>query len=208
MSSPQAQVDEAKVEAGIREILGPLDRILGQVSGIQNLLMLLSGPALFFVLWLLFDFRWWSALLLGFGGLVVFGGVADWWNGQLARRALPHFDRRFPPDSPERAVAERILGEMESPNKAEQKLLEALNKMSSGRIIRRRQAPPAEQQVDAALQQLNNPAGGLPPAPPVQRDPPSAKGDSRARQGQGGYYDYIPLDIPATDDKKSEHERK
>jgi hypothetical protein len=111
----------------------------------------------------------------------------------LVRRSVGDFNRRFPEGTPQRELAVAMLREMESPNKAEEKLHAALMGVLPGeRIVRKRRLPPFGQ-VEAALSPFRRRAvsrdstGHIAPGPPpagpqnsegiVPRDrPPPANG--------------------------------
>jgi hypothetical protein len=186
-----ASVNEAEVERAVREILAPLDR------GIEWLNNLMAGlwfcvvtPGVTILLMWQFGFSVWGAMSCGFfGGLI--GLVVIFMNleGILARRALRHFERRFPEGSPERPVARTILDEMETPSKAEQKLRELLQAATPAeRIVRHRRADP-EAGVDAALNQVPPATSAASAASPPTPAPPPIM----PKPAAGGIYDYIPL---------------
>ncbi len=95
----------------------------------------------------------------------------------LAKRA---FNRRFPQDGPEQALALHLLHELQSPNKAEEKLHAAVTHSLPGeQIVRKRRLPPFAQ-VEAALRPFRW-SGGAPapdqaphlaPGPPPDPPPP------------------------------------
>jgi hypothetical protein len=197
MSSPGPS-DDSAIETALREMLAPLDRRLGTVATTAGLALIFGCPGVGLVLWLGTDWVW-TSLLVAFGVFCCVVAAGMYAEHHLGRWALRQFDTRFPPDSPHREQAIRILGEMESPNKAERKLLEYLEQGTpGGGIIRRRPGPSPEQVIDATLHPGT-------PAPPPPATPPVAQEPAPGAKKPGGYYDYIPLELPPSphpDDKK------
>jgi hypothetical protein len=199
MSSPGPS-DETAIENALRELLSPLDRRLGAVAAPAALALFLGIPAVSLFLCSGLKWDWYICLFVAFLLFLSIAKLKDFIDHRLGLWALRRFDARFPPGSPDRGLAIHILGEMESPNKAEQKLLQYLNRSATGGIIRRRSGTSPEQVLDAAL--------GPSPHPPLNPPPPVAPPPARPSQpGEkaGGYYDYIPLELPpsaGTDDPK------
>lgn len=169
--------DDRSVERALRQILEPLDRHLDHVNRAFALALILVIPGVFLGLWLYPGSTIIGRHALGWAIgafiLVILLGIG--WDALVARLARRRFDRHFPHDTPARTAALRVLTEMETPNRAEEKLREALSNASADRIVRRREGPPAEA-----------PAAWAPDAPP--------EGRPLAGPGPGGYYDYIPLE--------------
>lgn len=180
MSDPVG-LKENEVERALRDILEPLDRHLERGGTFLAAALLGVVPATFFSLWLGLNFSGiraagWAVVALG---LVVALGVG--WDALVAWLARWRFDRSFPFGSPQREVALRILDEMQTPTRAEERLRASLSRTQEGRVVRRRQEealPP----VDAVPAIDPVPPSGPMQAPPL---PPP---------GKGGYYDYIPLE--------------
>jgi hypothetical protein len=189
-------LDERPVEEALRQILDPLDRQLEYGRTLLAAALMLVVPALFLWLWLVKDelairALGWSGL--GFGLLLVLGFG---WELLMERVVRRRFERRFPAGSPARAVALRILAQMETPSKAEEKLRDLLAATSPDRIVRHR--PP---EAPAPLLELPPEVPEPPPAPPASQD-------TNPAPRPGGYYDYIPLEPRSAEDEKTGRDRK
>lgn len=174
-------MDERSVEQGLRDILEPLDAHLDWASTLLAASLVGIVPAVFLLLWLVLEFSGKFALgwaAVAFLGVVLAGIVWDW---MLSRMARWRFDYRFPRQSAEREAALRLLAEMESPTKAEERLRDSLSRGSIRRVVRK--PAPALPPIDAV------PA--IDPVPPAV--PPSRAGMKPLPPQQGGYADYIPL---------------
>jgi len=177
--------DDRSVEEALRRILEPLDRHLDRVNRAFALALILVIPGVFLILWLYPGSQIQGRHALGWaiGAFVLVVLLGLGWDALVARLARRRFDRHFPHGSPARAAALRVLAEMETPNRAEEKLREALSSGSPDRIVRRREAGAAG---EAAPGPLN--------APPAAGPRP------------GGYYDYIPLE-PRTGEGQKQQDR-
>jgi hypothetical protein len=192
-AGPQQQEDERPVEQALRELLAPLDRHLERGRTVLAAALMLA-PAPFILLWLLSQIEakhaaGWSVLAFG---VLVLAGLG--WEWLMSRVVLWRFNRRFGEGTPARAVALRLLEGIESPNKVEEKLRDALG--AGNKVIVRTLLPPG--------------GGGAsePPVPllelPPQQSPehPAAATTTEASlppppaaaARPGGYYDYIPLE--------------
>lgn len=170
MSASPGQ-DERSVEEALRQILEWLDRHLDYIHRAFALALILVIPGVFLILWLPnFEISGRRALGWAIGAFVLVVLVGIGWDALIARLARRRFDRAFPQGAAARAAALRVLPEMQTPNRAEEKLREALESASPDRIIRRREGA-----ADAPL--------GLDRAAPPAAGP-----------RPGGYYDYIPLE--------------
>lgn len=167
--------DEHQVETALREILGPLDRRLERFNMVLGLLGLATVVTVFLLLWLMWERSWWAALLWAAGAFFGLAMLMVPWEPLLVRPAVREFDRRFPEGAPERRMALAMLREMESPNKAEEKLHAAVTDTLPGeRIVRKRRFPPLTQ-IEAALKPFR--WGDLAPprdVPHVSPGPPPA----------------------------------
>ncbi|MFO0928345.1 MAG: hypothetical protein U0736_15115 [Gemmataceae bacterium] len=168
MSSPPGG-DDRSVETALRDILEPLDRRLARVSAVFPLVLVTVLPAFFFAVWIGLDMSGRRAFALSAGPCCLLLAFYLGWELLSSRLALGRFNRRFPPGSAERGTALRILAEMRTPTRAEEKLRLALAATSPDRIIREPARP------------MGEPLAG--PHAPV--------GEARR---PGGYYDYIPLE--------------
>jgi hypothetical protein len=169
---------EGPVEQALRELLAPLDRHLERGRTVLAAALVLA-PAPFILLWLLSVIEaktaaGWSVLEFG---VLVLAGLG--WEALMGRFVRWRFDRRFPDGSEARSAALRILGQIETPNKVEEKLLDALG--AAGQGFRRR---PETEEPPPLLE--------LPPQEPEAR--PAAPGPAPTAARPGGYYDYIPLE--------------
>ena len=175
------QRDERKVEEALRAILDPLDRYLTGGSFVFGLALALLAPATFLILWVgqFTDGRVALGCAAGVFALVVVTGFAC--DGLAAYIARRRFNRSFPFGSADRAVALRILVEMETPSKGEERLRQALQATSPERIVRHRRDYPNQ-----AHEPTWTGNETLPETPAL----PSSDAPSRP----GGYYDYIPLE--------------
>ena len=63
--------DDPQVERALREVLGPLDRRLDHLFAISGLALIVTVIAVFLLLWQVWDWQWWAALLWGFAGFLV-----------------------------------------------------------------------------------------------------------------------------------------
>ena len=188
--------DERPVEKALRELLDPLDRHLERGRTLLAGALVLVVPAAFLLLWLVWDMAGkfaagWAVVALGV--LVVLGLG---WEMVMERLVRWRFDRRFPHGSVTRGVALRILSQMETPNKAEEKLRGVLSSTSPERIVRHRSGSADEQPLP--LLELP-PAQPEPPVPPAST-PPSTNKATRP----GGYYDYIPLEPRPVEDRAAD----
>lgn len=143
MNDP-TRLDEGLVEEALRAILEPLDRQLARATMLIPLLLVTVVPAIFFVLWLYYDWYGRRALITACGACCAIAFCYMTWEILATRLARWRFDRRFPSGTPVRTLALRILSEMESPTRAEEKLRGALACSSGDRIIRRRTSLPAD----------------------------------------------------------------
>jgi hypothetical protein len=176
-------LNESSIERALRDILEPLDRHLERGNTFLAAALLGIVPTTFFVLWLIFDLSGKHALgwaALAFGVVIVLGVC---WDAVVARLARWRFNSRFPFGSPEREAALRILDEMETPSKAEERLRSMLSRSSVHRVVRRRQ--------ETALP----PADAVPAIDPVPPTAPLKAPQTPPPPGKGGYYDYIPLEL-------------
>ncbi len=188
--------DEALVEQALRDILDSLDRHLERGRTLLAGALVLVVPAAFLLLYLLAGVRAPVALgwgILALGGLVALGLG---WEMLAERFVCWRFNRRFPEGSASRPIALRILGQMETPCRAEEKLREALSSGSPGRIVRHQPQLPGPAEVAPLLE--------LPPEHPAPA-PAAPAAPSPATPRPGGYYDYIPLE-PRTGDDRAEGE--
>lgn len=181
--------DDSRVEQALRELLAPLDRHL-EFGRTLLAAALVLAPAPFILLWLLSQIEaktaaGWSVLAFGLLVLIGFG-----WEVLMGRFVRWRFDRRFPAGSAARTMALHVLSEIQSPNKVEEKLRDALGGPGQG-IIRHRPGPASTHEPLPLL--------GLPPQEEVRPAAPPAAASSRP----GGYYDYIPLE-PLTGDETRE----
>lgn len=172
MSSPPGG-DDRSVETALRDILDPLDRRLAQVSAFFPLVLVTVVPLCFFGIWFGLDTSGRRAFALAAGPCCVLLALYLGWELLSSRLALRRFNRRFPPGSAERCVALRILAEMRTPTRAEEKLRLALASTSPDRIVR----------ASAAAPRVEPLAG-----------PHTAIGPPEGARRPGGYYDYIPLE--------------
>ncbi|MBY0228505.1 MAG: hypothetical protein K2W96_04415, partial [Gemmataceae bacterium] len=130
-------MEERSVEQGLRDILEPLDAHLDWANTLLAAALVGIVPAVFLLLWLVLEFSgkhalgWAAASFLA----VVLAGIA--WDWTLSRLARWRFDWRFPRGSTEREAALRMLAEMESPSKAEERLRDSLSRGSIRRVVRR-----------------------------------------------------------------------
>ncbi|MCI0458268.1 MAG: hypothetical protein L0Z62_14990 [Gemmataceae bacterium] len=177
-NSPVA-ADEQRIEKALREILCPLDRRLGLFYAVAGLCLIVGLAAVFLLTWLVWDWAWWAALLWAGGGFVALAVVLVPVEALVMRPAVRDFHRRFPEDGPERALALHLLQDLESPNKAEEKLHAAVtDAFPTERIVRKGRLP-SFVQVEAALRpfrwgggapapdQAPHVAPGPPPGPPA-----------------------------------------
>src|SRR5262245_1668444 len=171
MNDPTGPNDPT-VERELREILEPLDRQLARVTMLFPLALVTVAPTVFCLLWFVVDETGRRSLVITAGACCALIALYLCWEILAARIARWRFDRRFPPGSPTRAMALRILGEMETPSKAEDTLRSALAYSSPDRIVRHRKDG-------------SDPVVQLPTAPD-ETAPSQTK--------LGGYYDYIPLE--------------
>lgn len=197
--------DDRPVEEALREVLEPLDRQLARVSLLLPLAVVTIVPAFFFYLWLGCDYTGRRALIISGGGCCGLIAMYLSWEILASRLALRRFDRRFPPATPARAVALRVLGEMVTPSRAEEKLRVALACSSADRIVRQRRTPADTPAPDTIF--LSPPTVVAPTGPPhIISLPDTAtvpvNGQSGGRR-PGGYYDYIPLE-PRTAEPRGE----
>ncbi len=186
-------LDERPVEEALRKILEPLDRQLARAAMLVPLALVTVVPIVFFTLWLYHDWTGRRALITAGGACCALAALYMSWEIVAARVARWRFDRRFPPGTPARALALRILYEMETPSKAEEKLRVALASSSPDRIVRHRRGVESPSTVVAGPSTIATP--GPEPSPPatVQVQPGSAAGADPGPR-PGGYYDYIPLE--------------
>ena len=180
--NPPQPADDAQVEAAVRGVLTPLNRTLSRLDSVLGFGVLAAGIATWNVFRRALDFARWSSGLFTLLAVVVTGVLWYCLEQRMVRRAVARFDQRFPPGGAERALALQILSEMESPSKAERKLQEALGVTPP--------EPEPEPQEEIVRHRRAEPQP--PPPPPAQPGPAAHK----------GYYDYIPLELPAQDDKK------
>lgn len=170
-----AGLDERPVEEALRTILDALDRQLARAAMLFPLTLLTLLPLVFFGFWLGLD---WTArrsvVLAGGAGCALLVGHLTW-EMLVTRWALWRFERQFPAYSPSRMLALRILGELETPSRAEEKLRLMLSSFSLDRIVRHRR---------------EGEASPLETPPPVTETTPPAEMAPRP----GGYYDYMPLE--------------
>lgn len=179
--------DERHIEETLRTILGPLDRHLERGGALFMAAFLGAAPVTFLSLWLLTEVGGkkalgWAAAAVGVAILL---GLA--WDALVARLARWRFNAHFPAGTPTRETALRVLVEMETPSRAEHRLLELLTQTPARRIRRRPAGDPMPSR-DAV------PA--IDPVPPAVGSHEAAAPASRS-----GYYDYIPLQPRAQNDE-------
>lgn len=187
--------DEAGIERGVREILFPLDQNLEvSMNWGCSAFGLVLAPALGLTLWLWAHLDFWPAFLASFIPLFIAWIILSSWLDEVyARRALGVFNRRFPESHPSRAIAIQMLSEMECPNKAQEKLRDALQKNSpNDRIVRHRREDPE--------QALQTPVTPTPTPTPTPAPTPTPTPTTRPAFGA---FENIPLDInePGKDQK-------
>ncbi len=199
------ELDERRVEEVLREILDSLDRQLTWAVALMPLVILTIVPVVFFLLWHTYDWRFVRAAPTSAGLCCAFAAGYLIWVMLASRLARWRFDHRFPAGTHARALALRILAEMESPSKAEQRLLQALAGSSPDRIIRHRRI---DSDTEPAETLLGGPSTVVsePPKGQVQIGGPSGF-ESQQPSRPGGYYDYIPLEPRSTNPPKSEDPR-
>src|SRR5262245_23137673 len=163
--------DERSIEAALRDILEPLDRQIARVSMLLPLVLVIAAPTIFSVLWFVVDETGRRSLVMTGGACCALIALYLCWEMLAARLARWRFDRRFPPGSPERALALHILAEMETPSKAADDLRSAVACSSADRIVRHRKRAAEEGTLATDL----TPPDGIPAQAPRP----------------GGYYDYI-----------------
>jgi hypothetical protein len=191
MDTPTA--DDRPVEQALRELLAPLDRHLERGRSLLAAALVLA-PAPFILLWLLSFIEakhaaGWSVLAFV---VLVLAGLG--WELLMERLVRRRFERRFPADSSERDAALRILNEIETPTRIEEKLRDALS-VSAQRVARH---PP-----EYAPSEQPQPLLELPPEqPPPRSEAPPAAASSKP----GGYYDYIPLEPLGGDEAPEKRE--
>jgi hypothetical protein len=205
---------EEVIERDLREILSRLDRALHRANAALGWTVVLGGLGTFFLQWVARDQSFKTSFASGAGLCVLAAFLGSCVDEAMVWRGRSRFNTRFPPDSPDRTRALAMLDEMESPNKAEVKLRESLLGSDPSRIVRRRTGPAPEQQIDAALAGLaggQSPASAAvttqPAAAPVSPAPAPVSSPATSVPGQrpGGYYDYVPLELPRDNpaDKKA-----
>lgn len=183
------RTDDLPVENALREILEPLDRQLARVSMFLPLALVTIVPAVFFILWLGFDMTGRRALVMSGGSCCALVAFYLTWEILVCRVALRRFDRCFPPGSAGRTAALKMLVEMVTPSRAEEKLRVALASSSPDRIIRQRptEKPPAMDTV--SLDAPGTPGEADTNVIHLAERTPLLPG-----RRPGGYYDYIPLE--------------
>src|SRR5262249_42073832 len=124
--APQGSPREQQLEKALRDILGPLDRRLESFNTVMGLIVIVVIATVLGLLWQVWDFRWWAALLWAGGAVMVVAMVLVFLEPLVVRPSVAAFNQRFPETSRERDDALDLLREMQSPNKAEEKLLAAV----------------------------------------------------------------------------------
>lgn len=182
----EVERDDREIEQALRAILDPLDRHLNLGNLALGFALVVIVPATFLILWLgeLTNGKYAAGWAGGAFVIIVLLGVS--WDSMVGWSARRHFNRLFPLGHPKRAVAFRMLNEMETPSKGEEKLRESLQAASPERIIRHHRDHPdkaiedGEKPIDAPSPASSVSSALPPPVPPHVRP--------------GGYYDYIPLE--------------
>jgi hypothetical protein len=187
-ATPETPSDEAGIERVVREILFPLDQELElSMNWGCSIFGLVIAPGGGLLLWLGVQFDGWSAFIAAFvASFVAWIVVSSWFDEWAARRAARTFNGRFPEGHPSRAVAIQMLSEMECPNKAQDKLREAIQRSSPNDRIRRNRREDPEQ----ALQTPVTPQPTV--TPPATPTPTPAQPTTRPGFGA---FESIPLDI-------------
>ncbi|MGL4555223.1 MAG: hypothetical protein ACRC33_28990 [Gemmataceae bacterium] len=179
-------VNDRRVEEKLCRILAPLDRHLDRGSTLLAAALIVVVPGTFLCLWmpgLLDRYRSLGGAFAA-AGVVIAVGFA--WDALASRLALWRFEWAFPSGSGERDVAYRMLNEMQTPTRAEDRLRELLAHTAGDRVRRNRhQLPPS---IDAA-----------PAIDPVAPDRVPAS--DWAIPTRPGYYDYIPLEPKDAEDR-------
>lgn len=218
MASPTspAPVDERRIEEEIRSFLGRLIQAIDRWATVLGLSMIAFIP-LGIILAANFVFHWsfWQTVVNGFliwlGLVIVMVVVSIRDESAKIRAAAAEFRRLYPEGSPKGEAALRILREMESPSKAEIKLLNVILGGTPDTppvpIVRRRPGTTE----DEIAEQLGDLAGGdvppaipsppprvlTPPVEPLPAPPPhSAPGATSAAAEKKGpqRFDFIPLE--------------
>jgi hypothetical protein len=189
--------DDPSVEQALRELLDPLDRHLERGRTLLAGALVLVVPAMFLLLWLVFKYEGKFALgwgIVAFAALLVLGLSWELLIGWLVCR---RFNRCFPHGTATRSTALRILAEMETPSKAEEKLRGVLASAAPERIVRHRPSPAATAEAHEKPPLLE-----LPPArPDLTPSPTIHPAPTTNATRPGGYYDYIPLEPRASEDR-------
>jgi hypothetical protein len=124
----------------------------------------------------------------GFIAFIVVIAIGFAWDALISRLTLWRFDSAFPVGTAERDLAVRMLSEMETPTRAEDRLRDLLAQVSGDRVQRSKQQRSALPPADAL------PA--IDPVPPEQL--PRVEGEGPVGPG---YYDYIPLEPKKAEDR-------
>jgi hypothetical protein len=181
--NPPQSADDAQVEGAVREVLAPLNRALSRQDSLMGFVLVAGAVATWQVFRRGLDFARWSSALWVVLVVVVIIALGAWLERRRVRRAVARFDQRFPAGSAERDLALQVLSEMESPSKAERKLQEALGV-----------TPPEPEQEQEPGEEIVRRRRAKPAAPPAAPPPGPAP--------RKGYYDYIPLELPAQEQKQ------
>jgi hypothetical protein len=188
-NAPRNGADEEQVEQVLRSIVGPLNRRLTRIYMLIGALAVIGLPltvALLGQVW-----SWWTAALAGVGGafLVVatFGLALETW---ASRRAAREFNGHFPVGGARRALAVKILAQLRTRTKAEDRLQAALTALSPEEWVFRVKPVDPDLDLEAGLAALGEMS--LPPATPAE--PSAVKDRESPVRRSGGAYGYIPLE--------------
>jgi hypothetical protein len=152
-----------ETEVMLRGILLPLDGAIGSSNSL-GCLAFLGGPAAGAGAAKLFGWGWLGASATALVVIVALVVVSTTWDDASIRRAAARFHEAFPPGHPLRARALDMLPQLAYPNKAHEKLAQALG------LATPVAAPPPEESLGAQL----GAAGIAPAAAAPQGQPPPA----------------------------------